>query len=155
MFALVSLASFRFATVAWRAVLALGLAITLGFSTGARDDDTGRVLPPVHVPGMYAMSAIQGNAAPHTFTDPAGGQLAIEGGSLALGDSGTYELIYQGRLNALDFDLGDWGTYTVSGSRVTFHPDGDVAYTGVLRDGTVTIARKVAGVQLTFGFTAE
>jgi len=155
MFAQVSLASDRFATLAWRAVIALGLAITLGFSTSAGRDRSGPVIPPAHVPGMYPLTMIEDHAAPHTFTDPAGGQLAIEGGSLALSVTGTYELSYRGRLNALDFDLGDWGSYTVSANRVTFRPDGEVAYSGVLKDGTVSIARRVAGVQLTFRFRAE
>jgi len=130
---------------------AVGMALT-SMACGSEAVDPGN---DGDLAGTHQMVSIDSHDVPHTFTDAAGSKLTIFGGSLAFYGDGTFELSYQGKLNANEFDLGDSGTYTVSGLVVTFQSDYDgEVYNGSVLD-TITLSKKIAGVMFTMGFNVN
>lgn len=125
---------------------ALALAACGGESTGPGAS--------ANLTGTYALTTIQGHTVPHTFTDPAGSQLTIYGDSLVMNGDGSYVLDYQGKLNAIEFDLGDEGLYDTS-TGLKFYPSDGIAYTAQVNGSQIIFPRKIAGVQFSLGFTAQ
>ena len=77
------------------------------------------------------------------------------GGSITIDASGSYALTYKGKLNALTFDLTDEGTYSLSGSTMTFDPEDpdDVPFTGRVQGSSVLVDDfKIAGVKFELRF---
>jgi hypothetical protein len=129
-------------------------ALAAAFAAAACSGDSSTGPKTARLPGAYSMATARGLAVPHTFTDAAGSKLTIEGGSLTMTDGGKFTLQYKGKLNALVFDLTDEGTFTVSGSVVTFTPDnGDPKYTARVQGRTVVVDDfKIAGAKFALGF---
>ena len=136
-----------------RAALTSVAAMTFAVA-GCSGDSSTAPKTPQQLPGAYPMATARGLAVPHTFTDGAGSKLTIEGGSLTMTSSGTFTLKYKGKLNALTFDLTDDGTFSVSGTIVTFTPDdGEPKYTGRVVGKTVVVDDfKIAGAKFALGF---
>ena len=134
-------------------VSAFAVASIIGACSG--DSSTGP--SKTGVAGAYPMATAQGMKVPHTFTDPAGSKLTIESGGLTMNSDGTFRLKYKGKLNALNFDLTDEGTFSLAGSTVTFTPDdGDPAYTGRVSGKTIVVDDfKIAGVKWDLGFSGN
>jgi len=132
-------------------------AFSLALITGACSSDSSTGPSKTGVAGAYPMSTAQGMKVPHTFTDAAGSKLTIESGGLTMKSDGTFELKYKGKLNALNFDLTDEGTFSLSGSTVTFTPDdGDPAYTGRVTGKAIVVDDfKIAGVKWDLGFNGN
>jgi hypothetical protein len=110
------------------------------------------------VAGAYPMSTARGLPVPHTFTDAAGSKLTIEGGSITIDANGTYALQYKGKLNAITFDLTDEGTYSLSGSTMTFVSDDtdDPPFSGKVQGKSVLVdGFKIAGVKFELGFSGN
>jgi hypothetical protein len=129
-------------------------AFSLAVLTAACSSDSSTGPSKTGVTGAYPMSTAQGMKVPHTFTDPAGSKLTIESGGLTMKSDGTFELKYKGKLNALNFDLTDEGTFSLSGSTVRFTPDdGDPAYSGRVTGKTIVVDDfKIAGVKWDLAF---
>jgi hypothetical protein len=136
--------------------VALTGALAAAFTAAACAGDSSTGLKPPQVSGAYPMATARGLAVPHTFTDAAGSKLTIEGGALTMTDGGKFTLKYKGKLNALVFDLTDEGTFSASGSLVTFTPDnGDPKYTGRVQGRTVIVDDfKIAGAKFALGFAS-
>jgi hypothetical protein len=133
--------------------LALAGALVSTFAVTACSGDSSTSPSTPQVPGAYPMATARGMPVPHTFTDAAGSKLTIQGGGLTMTSAGAYTLAYKGKLNALTFDLSDEGTFTVSGSIVTFKPDGEPSYTGRIQGRTVIIDDfKIAGAKFDLAF---
>jgi hypothetical protein len=113
--------------------------------------------PSKTVAGAYPMATVRGLPVPHTFTDAKGSKLTIEGGSIIIDTDGSYQLKYKGKLNALTFDLTDEGTYTLSGSTVSFTPDdGDAPYTGRVEGKSVLVnGFRIAGAGFDLRFSSN
>jgi hypothetical protein len=131
--------------------IAAGLSATTLVAACSSDSSTAPTKP---VPGAYPMATARGMTVPHTFTDANGSKLTIQGGALTMNANGNYTLNYKGKLNALTFDLTDEGTFSQSGTIVTFKPnDGDPSYTGRMVGGSVVVdAFKIAGARFELGF---
>ena len=131
--------------------IAAGLAATTLVAACSSDSSTAPNKP---VPGAYPMATARGMTVPHTFTDAKGSKLTIQGGALSMTANGTYTLNYKGKLNALTFDLTDEGTFSQSGTIVTFKPDdGDPSYTGRMVGASIVVdAFKIAGAKFELGF---
>ena len=138
----------RTAVIGVFAIAAMAAACSSDSSTGPSKST---------VAGAYPMSTAQGMKVPHTFTDNAGSKLTIESGGLTMNSDGTFALKYKGRLNALNFDLTDEGTFSLAGSTVTFTPDdGDPSYTGRVSGKSITVDDfKIAGVKWDLGFNGN
>jgi hypothetical protein len=131
-------------------------AFTLAAISAACSSDSSTGPSKTPVAGAYPMATARGMSVPHTFTDAVGSKLTIEGGKLTMSADGTFELAYKGKLNALTFDLSDEGRYTVSGSIVTFTPDGETPYTGRVSGKSVIIdGFKIAGAKFDLGFSGN
>ena len=137
--------------------VAIVSALAMAAVTAACSSDSSTGPSKTGVTGAYPMATAQGMKVPHTFTDPAGSKLTIESGGLTLKSDGTYELKYKGKLNALNFDLTDEGTFSLSGSTVKFTPDdGDPAYTGRVAGKSIVVDDfKIAGVKWDLGFNGN
>jgi hypothetical protein len=110
------------------------------------------------VAGAYPMASVRGFPVPHTFTDAAGSKLTIDGGSITIDANGTYALEYKGKLNAMTFDLTDEGTYTLSGSTLTFVSDDedDPPFTGRVHGSSVLVdGFKIAGAKFDLRFNGN
>ena len=137
------------ATVAAVAIAAITTACGSDSATGPTGAD---------VAGAYPMAAVRGFSVPHTFTDGAGSKLTIEGGSISIDATGSYALAYKGKLNALTFDLTDEGTYSLSGSTMTFRSDDtdDPLFTGRVEGSSVVVDDfKIAGVKFELRFAGN
>jgi hypothetical protein len=139
--------------LARRVTIAAALTTTalVAACSSSSDSPTSPTKP---VPGAYPMATARGMTVPHTFTDANGSKLTIQGGALTMTANGAYSLNYKGKLNALTFDLTDEGTFSQSGSIVTFKPDdGDPSYTGRMVGGSIVVdAFKIAGAMFELGF---
>ena len=137
--------------LARRVTIAVVLTAATLVAACSSDSSTGPTKP---VPGAYPMATARGMALPHTFTDIAGSKLTIQGGALSMTANGTYTLNYKGKLNTLTFDLTDKGTFSQSGTIVTFKPDdGDPSYTGRMVGGSIVVdAFKIAGAKFELAF---
>ncbi len=141
--------------------LARQLAVATGIAaaslvaacSSSSDSPTGPANPNPG-PSAYSMTTVRGMAVPHTFTDAVGKKLTVQGGSLTMNANGTFALNYKGKLQANSFDLTDKGSYSKSGSVVTFTPDdGDPSYTGRISGNSVAVDNfKIAGAKFALGF---
>jgi hypothetical protein len=141
----------KLSTVARRAAAPILLVAALAAACGG--DGVGPATP-VSLAGNYVMTSVEGYGVPHTFTDAAGSQLRIDGGTLVMRDDGSYELQYSGRLNAGDFTLGNDGLYDTSNG-LRFFPATGGSYSAQVNGSTITFQRKIAGVAFDLGFTVQ
>jgi hypothetical protein len=138
--------------------LVTAMALTAAGFTAACGSDSATGPSAADVAGAYPMSAVRGFPVPHTFTDGAGSKLTIEGGSISIDATGSYALTYRGKLNALTFDLTDEGTYSLSGSTMTFDPEDaeDLPFTGRIQGSSVLVDDfKIAGVKFELQFAGN
>ena len=134
------------------------MALTVATFSAACGSDSPTGPSAANVAGAYAMSAVRGFPVPHTFTDGAGSKLTIEGGSITIDATGSYALTYKGKLNTLTFDITDEGTYSLSGSTMTFNPEDadDLPFTGRAQGSSVLVNDfKIAGVKFELRFAGN
>ncbi len=136
----------------WMRRLGRTAATGAALAAAACGGDSTGPLSEAELVGEHDMVTINDFNVPHTFTDAAGSQLTIDGGSLQLEADGTFDMNYAGLLNALEFDLDDEGTYSVSGSTVTFQSESEGAYTGEIAGNTLIVPFRIAGVMFDLGF---
>lgn len=142
----------RLSTMARRAAAPILITAAVVAACGGDGTGPGVVMP--NLVGDYTMTTIEGHSVPHTFTDPAGSQLTIDGGTLKMHADSTYELRYSGRLNSNDFTLGNDGVFDTSDG-LKFYPSSGGYYSGQVNGNTVLFKRKIAGVMFELGFTVQ
>lgn len=119
----------RYATVVRCARLAMAIS-AVGFLAACGSDNNGST-GPTDVTGSYNLSSVNSSSLPYTVPDVDGTEI-VQAGQVVLNSDNTYTVQGTGTFNGSDSQLvSDHGTYTHSGSHVTFTSE-------VIEGGTYT-----------------
>lgn len=95
------------------------------------------------VAGEYTLSTVNGSALPFIIPGTGSDSVVVSAGTLSLLASGQYLVTGSGTLNGGQQEplLGDGGSYTMSGSEITFQSADDpaVQYVAVRSDNALTV----------------
>jgi hypothetical protein len=95
--------------------------------------------------GSYGLVTVNGQTLPVTITGTSAGTVVAQGGDLELSPTtiGSYTATVTGTVNgsaSVPF-LSDVGTYTRSGSTLTFHSSvAPISYSGTFNAGRITVS---------------
>ncbi len=100
--------------------------------------------------GTYVLQSVDGHALPYVVPGEGSDELALTAGSIALMDGGRFGMSvtmrYTSAGSSADMTMNASGTFTISGSTVTFtvvDPEsGSSTFNGTLSNGTLTISEE-------------
>ena len=134
-------------------------------STGPSDPGPSKPGPsapsnPAGISGSYALKGVRtlghlgggGNGLPVTFIDGSGDHLTFVSGTLILGADKSFDLKVQVTFNGSSSELTDYGTYSASGSAVTFHSQKSTPRlsTGAMSGSMIIAKSQVGGIPFEF-----
>lgn len=126
-----------------RPIVALAFAAAVA-TLAACGSDNNNGTGPTDVTGTYSVSTIDGNSLPYTVPNNPDHTIVVQSGTVTLGSDHSYTIGGSGTSDggATQQVLADAGTYSVSGSTVTFtsttHSGG--IYTATATSSTLTVA---------------
>jgi hypothetical protein len=134
-----------------RLCLVSAALLTLGGGCGS-----DRVTQPEELEGEYALETVNGTALPYLKSESASERVEVASGSLTLRSDRTYsgEIVERWTTggNIQLFPETSAGTFTVSGSQLTFRENGS----GLTYHGTIDGDRlRATLIDVTFGFVAK
>jgi len=102
-------------------VTALALAAVVATLAACGSDNTG-VTGPTDVSGTYSLASVDGNALPFTVPNNPNHTVVVQSATVTLGTDHSYTIGGTGTSDGGDPEqvIADAGTYTLSGSTVTF-----------------------------------
>jgi hypothetical protein len=125
-----------------RPVAALVLAAVVA-TAAACGSDSNNGTGPKDVSGTYSLTTVDGNTLPFTIPNTPEHTIVVTSATATLGSDHTYTIAGMGTEDGSDPGtvIADEGTYTVSGSTVTFTSStfSGASYTAVARTGTLTV----------------
>ena len=138
----------------------LGLAVVATAACGGSGGDaTAPSDPPATggISGTYALTQVRtlgtlsggGSGLPVTFIDGSGDHLVFQGGTLTLGDGGTFDMKVQVTFKGNPSELTDYGTYTTSGGGgIDFYSQKSTPRlsTGSVSGNTITANSQFGGI---------
>jgi hypothetical protein len=126
-----------------RPVTALAVAAVLATLAACGSDNKG-VTAPTDVSGTYSLVTVNGNALPFTVPNNPSHTIVIQSGTVTLGTDHSYTVAGTGTSDggAAEQVIADDGTYTLSGSTVTFTSSShsSLIYTATATSTTLTEA---------------
>ena len=132
---------------------AVALSTLLALGPAGCGDDNGPTEPRVSL-GTYTLVSVNGVALPFTVPNTGSDTVVVQGATLTLTELGTYTVSVEGTQNSEATSvLSDEGTFSQSGSEVTFHSGqfSAVDYTGTINGNTLTITLPAAIVGASSG----
>lgn len=124
-----------------RPLLALALAATLASVAACGSDNNGGT-GPIDVAGSYQLTTVNGSTLPYTIPNTPEHTIIITGATGTLGADHSYTISATGTEDGGNPGevVADNGTYSVSGSTVTFTstPFGGASFIAVATSGTLT-----------------
>ena len=128
---------FRFA----KPLLALALGAALA-TLAACGSDTTNGTGPMDVSGNYSLTTVNSSTLPYTIPHTPGHTIVISSATGTIGAGHSYSINATGTVDGGEPGqvIADAGTYTVSGSTVTFTSSivGGASYTAAASSGTLT-----------------
>lgn len=132
----------RITTLYLRRAALIG-CIPLAFTLGCGDNSTNPTTS--DIAGTYTLQSIGGTALPYTFQPDATTTITLTSDVLTIGSDGTwseaedFQQVSNGQTT--NGSVNDGGTFTLSGSNVTFvsQTTGGTAYTGSYASNTLTL----------------
>jgi hypothetical protein len=137
------MSSFRLPTRSSIAKPLLALALGAALATlAACGSDTTNGTGPMDVSGSYNLATVDGSSLPYTVPETDENVIVVTGGTASLYNSpnNTYALSVGGTENGRTEFVSDAGSYSVSGSTVTFVSSSfpGASYTGVATSSGIT-----------------
>lgn len=126
------------------AALAAGTGILM-VASACGDDSTGPGTVQESVVGTWTLTSVNGSALPYTVEQSGANKIEVMSDVLTVGAGGAFTQLTTVRITqngvVTTQSLPDAGTYTVSGTAVTFRFDSDGSSgTGTLNGKTLTVA---------------